>query len=123
GCGQHLLSALGEREGLLKVPLKKARAEDFEMGQEVVIGIAEQALLKASGTAYIVPLLSLLLLTGLGQYWAGEAGAIGGALVGILLGAAGVAWYSRQRACVSEYQPQLLSTGTNSAGGDPIKLL
>lgn len=67
-------------------------------GEAVVVGLPEGALLKASGAAYLVPLLALLLGAGLGQLLGrpagGEPGAIAGGLTGLLL--AGI-WLKRRR--------------------------
>jgi sigma-E factor negative regulatory protein RseC len=58
-------------------------------GEAVVVGLPEGALLQASGAAYLVPLLALLLGAGLGQLLggpeSGELAAALGGLTGLLL--------------------------------------
>jgi sigma-E factor negative regulatory protein RseC len=67
-------------------------------GEAVVVGLPEGALLKASGAAYLVPLLALFLGTALGQLLGGQTGgelsAVAGGLMGLLL--AGL-WLKRRR--------------------------
>lgn len=121
GCGQRLLSSLAQTEGLLKVPLLDQSADNFRIGDELEIGIEEAVLVKASLLAYMLPLLFLLVASALGQYGFGEPGAIVGGLLGLLAGGVLVRWHGH-RACVSEYQPQLLSSGTKSQPSDPINV-
>ena len=58
-----------------------------QAGEAVVVGLPDGALLGAAVSGYLVPLLVLLAGAALGQQFAGELGAVGGGLVGLLLAA------------------------------------
>lgn len=60
---------------------------DAQVGDQVVLGIAEDALLKAALLVYLLPLLALLAGAMLGKaLWASEVAAITGGLLGLLAG-------------------------------------
>jgi sigma-E factor negative regulatory protein RseC len=67
-------------------------------GEAVVVGLPEGALLKASGAAYLAPLLALVLGAALGQFLGGQAygepSAVIGGLIGLLLAAL---WLKKRR--------------------------
>jgi sigma-E factor negative regulatory protein RseC len=58
-----------------------------QVGEAVVVGLPDGALLGAAVSGYLVPLLLLLVGAALGQHLAGELGAVAGGLVGLLLAA------------------------------------
>jgi sigma-E factor negative regulatory protein RseC len=77
-------------------------------GEAVVVGLPEGALLHATGAAYVVPLLALLLGAGLGQLLSGELAAALGGLIGLLL--AGL-WLKHRRDDRTD-DPVILRHGT-----------
>ena len=92
GCGTGALSKiLGRRSQRLKV----RNPIDAKRGDEVVLGIREQDLLKGSLAVYIVPLLAMLagalLGEGLAPQWESEGEALS-LLCGLLGLAAGFLW-------------------------------
>lgn len=111
GCGTGALSKiLGRRTQRLKVfnPVK-AKA-----GDEVVLGIEEQILLKGSMAVYIVPLLAMLAggLVGeaLAPQWGSDVEGLS-ALLGIFGLAAGFLWlnrYTRRHASDKRFMPTIL---------------
>ncbi len=62
---------------------------DARPGQQVIIGLQEQALLKVSFLAYLLPLASMFLLAMLAQYLARDLGITLGELPGIIGGLLG----------------------------------
>ncbi|MBW7472752.1 SoxR reducing system RseC family protein [Marinobacter sp. M216] len=85
GCGQRVLaSATGGRANQVLVE-NTVRAQ---VGDEVTIGIDEQALLGASLIVYALPLLLMVLASIVGHQLSGgsDPGAILGAVVGLLSG-------------------------------------
>ena len=80
-----------------------------EPGEAVVIGMAEGALLRATGLGYLLPLLALLGGAGLGQWLGGELAAALAGLIALVL--AGV-WLRRHPGRVSE--PMILRRGTTT---------
>ena len=71
GCGTGVLRGLlGRRPVRLAVPL----SEPVEVGDRVVIGIAEETLLRGAAWVYAVPLLAMLAGGGLGEALGGATG-------------------------------------------------
>lgn len=58
-----------------------------EVGESVVVGLPDGALLSAAISGYLVPLLLLIAGAALGQQFAGELGAVTGGLCGLGLAA------------------------------------
>jgi sigma-E factor negative regulatory protein RseC len=110
GCGTATLAkVLGRRCTRLRV-LNPVGAES---GDEVSVGIREQALLRGSLAVYAVPLLSMIALAMLGGLIAGDSAyreglslALGG--LGLALGLGWVARFSRAIATDPRYQPVIL---------------
>lgn len=111
GCGTAVLArVLGRRQPKVRAINRiGARA-----GDRVVLGLAEQALLQGSAAVYLVPLVSMLVLAGLGEWLA--SGVPGSAEpVSILSGLAGLgggliwlSWFSRRISSDDRYQPILI---------------
>lgn len=112
GCGQALLSKLGSasRQGFVRVLSER----EHDVGDEVVIGIPEQAVVLGSAWVYLVPLVGLfvsaLAAQGLGL---GEPAIIAASTAGLVLGLGLVRWHSRRHAGDPQYQPRLLRTLPN----------
>lgn len=63
-CGTAMVAKLfGERENLLRLDNRL----DARPGEQVVIGVSDALLLKASALAYLLPLLFLIAMVALGQ--------------------------------------------------------
>ncbi|VAW79367.1 Sigma factor RpoE regulatory protein RseC [hydrothermal vent metagenome] len=112
GCGTAAISrALGKRRSIVRVLAKMP----LQAGDEVVIGIREQAFIKGSLAVYAVPLVLLLLGSLLGELGAqrflwqsAEAASVTLGLSGF---AAGLFWlrrFTRQIRNDSNYQPVVL---------------
>lgn len=107
GCGQKLLASVGQGqrfEVLAENPMKLS----VEVGDQVVLGLAETALLKASMLAYLLPLLLLAIFASLAEWlaapeWVVVIAAIGGLAAGLFA----MKWRVSGPAC-EEYQPQIL---------------
>ena len=119
GCGTAALSkVLGNRRTLVRVladmPLR--------VGDQVVIGIAEQALVRGSLAVYAVPLLLLLLGAVLGDMGAGhglwdnaEAGSLVLGLGGLAVGLLWLRRFTRRIQNDVHYQPVVLRRGATVA--------
>ncbi|MGD9388719.1 MAG: SoxR reducing system RseC family protein [Gammaproteobacteria bacterium] len=118
GCGGGVLGKLlGDR-------LHKVRAVTGPVavapGDQVLIGLGEDAVLRAALVVYLVPLLAALaggVAAGVGL-GAGELGSIGGAVAGFLLGLRWARGYGRRHAGDSALQPMILrrTDGTGCGG-------
>ncbi len=92
GCGTATIAkVLGKRRtrvrALAPIPLSA--------GDEVIVGIGEEALLRGSAVVYLVPLLGLFLGGGVGKSAFGGAGEEMSILLGIVGFVAGALWLSR----------------------------
>ncbi|MFC6632157.1 SoxR reducing system RseC family protein [Microbulbifer taiwanensis] len=113
GCGTGLLGDYLSNAARIRVALNSWDSENISLNDTAVIGIGEKALASSALLVYLLPLISLLLTALIGEALAGEAGAIGGALAGLIGGAAVVRWYSRRRAADPAYAPLLLRIETS----------
>lgn len=105
GCGQRALASVsGGRANQVLV----VNSSDARVGDEVVLGIDEQSLLRASLMVYGVPLLLMVVFCIAGYQWFGgeDLSAVIGALAGITVGF----WLVRgwQSGFSDQYQPRML---------------
>jgi len=114
GCGTaSLAGVLGQKETLVKVLNQK----NVKVGDRVVIGVAENALLKSSLALYLIPLLSLFVVAigyeGLVKLLEWPSYEILTALAGLLGLFIGLNWVKRVSVKMSEdlsYQPVIIKT-------------
>ncbi len=79
------MGTLTDRVKVRRFPLDNDQG--FVVGERVVIGVQERALIKASMTAYAVPLVSMLLAASMTQWAMGrDAVTLGASLMGLALG-------------------------------------
>lgn len=105
GCGQKALASVtGGRANRILV----ANSVAARVGDEVVIGIPEEALLGASFLAYAVPLLGLVAgsLAGHAMGGSGDLPALAGGIAGLAAGLAATRLRQRQKG--TGYEPRLL---------------
>lgn len=63
------------------------------VGERVVVGVSNDSLVKGSLTAYLLPLVTMLVAGGVAQWWAGSDGITMLAMVsGLALGLVGARW-------------------------------
>jgi len=113
-CGTHTLSrVMGNKRNRVRV--LNPGATPVRIGDEVVIGLTEHALVRGSLAVYLMPLLSLFVFGVLGKALAEQllissadllVAAFG--VIGLLLGFAWVRRFSRIVASDPRYQPVLL---------------
>jgi sigma-E factor negative regulatory protein RseC len=115
GCGGGVLGRmLGDR--LHRVRAARGAVE-VAPGDQVLIGLGEDAVLRAAAVVYLVPLLGALVLGALAAaaLGGGELAAIGGAVAGLLLGLGWARRYSRRHEADATFQPVILRR-TDGAG-------
>lgn len=126
GCGTAALSkVLGKRRTQLRV---LADNVPLAVGDRVVIGIAEQALVRGSLAVYAVPLLLLLLGALFGRLGADSGLWAGGETASLIFGlgglATGVVWLKRFTRRIQNdpsYQPVVLRRQAGAAA-EPLAL-
>ncbi|RFA28350.1 hypothetical protein CAI21_12270 [Alkalilimnicola ehrlichii] len=110
GCGTAALAKLGGSRHTKVRALNDAAAE---VGDTVVVGLNEQALLRASLAVYMAPLLFLLVFAMAGQHIVvglpyQDLAVAGSGLVGFGLGLAWVRYFSHRVSADSRYQATVL---------------
>ena len=118
GCGGGVLGRLlGDR-------LHKVRAAtgsvEVQPGDQVLIGLAEDAVLRAAAAVYLVPLLLALVFGAMAATLiGGELVVIAAAVAGFLLGLRWARGYGRRRSAETAWQPVILrrTDRTGCAGG------
>ena len=108
GCGTAALSSVFDRGSSKIRVLNQIRAST---GEQVVLGLNENALLHGAFAVYFVPILSMLLAAGLVQWlWqpVSELVEISAGLIGLAMGLLWLRQFSRQISSDVRYQPVIL---------------
>lgn len=106
GCGNALWGKLFAHKS---AAFKAKNRINAKVGQSVIVGIDEQALLKSALLLYMLPLVSMLITSILAMQWFGSnLSAIVGALLGLVLGWLWVRGYSASSRYMMLQQPEIL---------------
>lgn len=110
GCGQTVLQrlGLGARQGFIRV-LNEQTEHDCRVGDEVIIGIPENAILHGSLLVYLIPLLALFLGALMVQaVGAAEPLIILAGFSSMGIGFAAVRWHSHRLRSNPAFMPRVL---------------
>lgn len=115
GCGQHTMSQLGKKVTLW-LPFDSASERGLteghlKVGQQVVVGLPEGAILRSTLVLYGMPLLALVFGAILGQGLWGELGSIVSSILFMVLGFKLAGRLSERNK--RQWQPQLLRDCSN----------
>lgn len=114
GCGHSVLAKLGSGKNHVRVLNNFSLSE----GDEVVIGIPEDVVVKGSLMAYFLPLLTLLFASVVGQLmWDTEAYTIGCGVAGLGVGFLLVRWHFLRNENNRRYQPSVVKAVSDSHFG------
>jgi sigma-E factor negative regulatory protein RseC len=109
GCGQSLLSKLDGHTAYIWVLLDGRDSAQYRVGDEIQIGIPEEVVAKGSLLVYLVPVISLVVLTALAHnYFAHELLTTLAGFTGLILGGFIVRWHSWRTRFDRELQPVLV---------------
>jgi len=104
GCGQGVLSKYLSGSQFIRINLKHRSGSDFNVGDEVELGIDEFAMLRAAFLVYLSPLLFMVLASYLGSL-VSETMSIACAIFGLIAGGLYVHRESSKRADDPGYSP------------------
>lgn len=109
GCGT---SALEKVVGQRAVRLRVLNTVDAEVGEQVIIGLDDAALVRGSLVVYLIPLLLMIAGALVGEFVAGQGAgdlpsALGG-LVGLVVGFGWLKTFSAGFASKHAFQPQII---------------
>ncbi len=108
GCGTGLLGDFWASASRVFVPVDSAQHRQIALHDTVRIGIAENTLASSALVVYLLPLVTMLLGALGGEALAAEAGAISGAVVGLLTGGVAVRLYGYWNRRNPAFVPQFL---------------
>ncbi len=122
GCGTSVLAkVVGQRSSQITLP-KTQNVTDVKVGDEVVLGIEENALVQGSLLVYTLPLIMMIAAALLAQLWAESQGivselpqilsALGGFSISLLL----VRYWLNKSALKQHIQPHILRIKHTSTG-------
>lgn len=114
GCGQSLLNRLGagQRQGFVRA----LTSSFYKVGDEVVIGIPENAVLRGSSLVYVLPLLGLFLFALLAQaIGLAEPAVIAAGFAGMGLGFLLGRWRATRLSMDPAFVPQVIGTAYGHA--------
>lgn len=109
GCASRRIAELFQR-----IPRQYQVESRFPvaMGDDVIVGLPDGSLLRSALYLYGLPLGAVMLGAGLAQWaWAGDTGAVAGALVGLLLSGAWIVTRSSTR--LSRSRPTVMRRSIN----------
>lgn len=118
GCGQSVLQrlGLGARQGFIRV-LNEQPERRCQVGDEILIGIPENAVLEGSAVVYLIPLVALFAGALLAQaVGAAEPTIILAGLFGMGIGFAAVRWHGRRSSSNQAFMPRVLRRAMDSPG-------
>ena len=110
GCGQRLLASLGVQPNYLKVLLANDGVPNrYNVGDVITIGIPEQAVVKASLLAYLLPLIVFVFFTaGAHVLFNSDPLSIIVGTVGLLAGGVLVRLYTLRQRNNRDLQPKIV---------------
>lgn len=109
GCGQSLINKWDGHTSYIWVLLDGRNPADYQLGDEIQIGIPEEVVAKGAMLAYMVPLLTLVIATATAHYQFAHEGITAiSAFVGLIIGGFIVRWHARRTRLDNELQPILV---------------
>lgn len=109
GCGQSLMNKWDGHSAYIWVLLEGRDPANYQLGDEIQIGIPEEVIAKGAMLVYMVPLLTLVIATVLAHHqFAHEGVTTLSGFVGLLLGGLIVRWRSWRTRLNSNLQPVLV---------------
>jgi sigma-E factor negative regulatory protein RseC len=109
GCGQSLINKWDGHTSYIWVLLDGRDPAEYQLGDEIQIGIPEEVVAKGAILAYMLPLVTLVIATALAHYQFGNDGitTLFG-FAGLIFGGLMVRWYSQRTRLDNELQPVLV---------------
>ena len=114
GCGQQLLSKIGAHSANIKAVFDKNDKSSYSVGDIVVIGIPENIIVTSSLLIYCLPLLLIIVFSGIAHTYIGSNDVyttIAG-FFGLLVGGLFVRFFGQAVQHNTDYQPIVLDRQT-----------
>ena len=118
GCGHSLLAKLGDGKNHVRVLNSSSDSYPFAIGDDVIIGVPEDVVVIGSMIAYLLPLISLVMFSVVGQLlWGTEGYTILSGMFGLALGFVFVRWHFLIRRDDARFQPSVIRPANNASFG------
>lgn len=109
GCGQGLLSKWDGHTSYIWVLLEGRDPHNYQLGDEIQIGVPEEVVARGSMLVYMVPVICLVTATAVAHIqFASEGVTTFSGLVGLLIGGGIIRWHSWRNRYNRELQPVLI---------------
>lgn len=109
GCGQSMMAKLSGHSSYLRVLLQGRDAAQYHLGDEVQVGVPEAVVANGSLFAYLLPLIIMLVCSGITHRLVGHEGfTILAAFAGLIAGGLLVRWRAYRTRNDSNLQPVLV---------------
>lgn len=109
GCGQGLVNKWDGHSAYIWVLLEGRNPSEYQLGDEIQIGIPEDVIAKGALLVYLVPLITLVIATAVAHhYFVHEGITTLSGFAGLLLGGLIVRWHSWRNRLNSDLQPVLI---------------
>lgn len=118
GCGTAVLDkVLGRKRNFLELAYgEKQRADNqIQVGDSVLLGLPERALVKGSAAVYVIPLFLMIIFSLLGEVVAEQMAVVNVdsvsvcfAIIGLLIALFWLRIFSRRVSADAQYQPRVL---------------
>ncbi|MGH1485891.1 MAG: SoxR reducing system RseC family protein [Cellvibrionaceae bacterium] len=110
GCGQSLLSRIGIQPSYIRVLLEGRSPDNYKVNDNIVLGIPDDIVVKASIFIYLLPLILILVFAGVAHtYFVQESTVVLSGLIGFILGGFIVRLHSNYYRNDKRYQPIIVS--------------
>lgn len=125
GCGHGLIHRISDgKRGYIRALPGERSIEDYCIGDQVLISIPEEVILRGSFVAYLMPLITMLVGAVAAAQWLPgneDLVAIVGAVGGLALGFVLVYWHGAHHRRDPDFQPVLLTVTPSLV--EPVTLL
>lgn len=109
GCGQRLINKWDGHTTYIWVLLEGRNPANYQVGDEIQIGIPEEIIARGALIVYMVPLITLIIATAISHHqFAHEGITTLSGFAGLLLGGLLVRWHSWRQRLDSSVQPVLV---------------
>lgn len=132
GCGNAVFQKLfGNKQNVFPVAnADEPTVLDVEIGDQVVIGVEETALVNSSMMVYLLPIVTIIVFALIGETFAkqllsisNDLSSILGALLGLVLSVVFLRWYNHRSIGKNGGQPVLLRRVCNTSQSAELKIL
>lgn len=107
-CGTGLLQKYLQTSQYLRIEVSNGDEARYQIGSELELGLDEGVMVRGSLLLYLLPLIGLLVGSGVGYNLGGELSSIVAGILGMFGSAAAVRWHANRNRFNPDYHPVIL---------------